>query len=147
MTPRLDDENVPRQDDELRLASDDEAFVRRVADAYAPSPRTAAQRVAFQAKLEERLQAEGRSRSWMWGVAAVATAAAAFFLLSEALDSQIEEPSPQQAIAISKPLPTGHEEAQEDAILAIVIDPDATSEEVLPEDYQAIASVFLGEEA
>jgi hypothetical protein len=147
MTPRLDDENVPRQDDERRLASDDDAFVRRVADAYTPPPRTAAQRVAFQAKLEERLQAEGRSRSWMWGAAAVATAAAAFLLISGALDSQIEEPAPQGTMAASEPLPTGHEQAQEEAILAIVIDPDARSEDVLPEDYQAIASVFLGEEA
>jgi hypothetical protein len=145
MTALQDRDTDSARDDEIGLAADEEAFVRRVADAFAPPPRTAAQRVAFQARLEERLEVEGRPRRWVWGLAALAAAALAAVVLPMVFGREVEAPVVQTTIASgSGPAATGAEAAQEDAILAIVVDSEVASDATLPEDYQAIASVFLG---
>jgi len=141
----MQDRNTdPVRDDEIRLTADEEALVRRVADAFAPPPRTAAQRVAFQARLEERLETQGRSRRWVWGLAALAAAALAAVVLPMVLGRKAEGPLQTTIASGSGPAATGAETAQEDAILAIVVDSEVASDATLPEDYQAIASVFLG---
>ena len=133
-----------RHDHETRLAPEEEAFVRRIADAYAPPRRTASERMAFQARLEQRLDGRAPRAHLAWGLAfGAAVVGAAFLLYADHAPSSMQTASP--TVAIETATPSADDAAvQREAILALVIDPESGSDAALPAEYEAIASVFLG---
>lgn len=117
-----------------------EAFVRRVNEAYAPPPLTPARRVAFHARLDERLERGARPR---WGArlaAAGAVAAACVLTLRLASDGRLAVPLVPPPV-----VPTATTIASPDeALLVLATESETSDEETLPADYEAISSVFLG---
>ncbi len=130
----------PRSDDETRLSAEEEAFVRRLAGAWAPPERRPEQRLAFQAKLDARLRGRrGRLASGWMLVATAAAAAVALWMRTEAVEPLVSGTLGEAAEDLS-----GSAVTPEEAILAFVVEPEeAEPEEALPADYEAIASVFL----
>jgi len=126
-------------DERRTLSRDDSRFVKSLAEGYAPEPMTPAQQVAFDEALRERI--EGRSSRWRpmaaLSIPAVAAAAlAALWLVSG--DARLGS-APSRA-------PTITAEAWEAALLSPddVVDADASEgDEMLPDEYLAIASAFL----
>jgi ferric-dicitrate binding protein FerR (iron transport regulator) len=117
--------NDPRDE----LTDEQQRFVARVAGAYQAPPRSPGQSAAFQRAIEARV-ARRRVERWLPALAGALAAAAIAWL----------------AIGVGRE-PTPGEEAQiasaEEAILALSAD-EESDEEALPEEYLAIASVFLG---
>ena len=109
---------------------DTDAFVRRVAGAYAPPAPTAAARARFDARLDARL---ARARRQPWLAAAVAAAALSLSLhvwrASEVTPGR--DAGPVAA-------------ASAEAILAMADDAGDASD-ALPTDYQAISDLLLGD--
>jgi hypothetical protein len=111
--------------------SDDAAFLRRVADAYAPPPMTPSRRVRFDARLGERI-APAR-QPWLAWVAG-ATAAATAGLLVVATWTTSPPAQPEVAAAPARPSAV---------VLAELYDPaPADFDATLPADYQAIAGLL-----
>ncbi len=121
-------------DRDPRLSPADEAFVRRIASAYAPPRPSAPQRAAFMARLDARFERSRRRRQGGALVAAAAAALAAFALLH----------APSQAPPAQRAAAPGAGSAQAEAILALAIAQEPASDAALPEDYEAIAGVLLG---
>jgi hypothetical protein len=110
---------------------DDRELARRIGDAYAPPPLTAAQRARFDAELDTRI-ARHRWRLAPWLLAAATAAAAALLVVSRLASVP---PAPQPAVADA-------EDVDEEFVLALA---GGSSDELaaeLPADYQAIASLL-----
>jgi hypothetical protein len=135
--------NSHPEDERTPPTAAEQDFVRRLAEVYAPPPRTAAQRVAFQAKLDERLRQEGRRSRLRFGLVAVASAAAALLVLRALPERKLLAPVGVPEIAESAPTRAAAG-PQEEAILALSIGAETTTDEALPAEYEAIAGVFLG---
>lgn len=118
-------------DDRDRLAPDDAAFVRRVADAYAPPPQSPSRRAAFDAELEARV-ARDRWRFVPWAAAAAVAGAAALLVLALLPAT----PAPQVA---REPLDAA---AEDEFVLAIGGEAPEEFADGLPEEYVAIAGVL-----
>lgn len=119
------------------LAPEDAEFVRRLAGAYAPRPATPQERVAFRASLDRRLERGGRGH---W-IPVLGGLVAAGFALALVLGQTVSAPAPGGSFTDTTP---------EEALLALAtVNADTLEEEGgdedLPDDYQAIASLFLGE--
>ncbi|MDH4016295.1 MAG: hypothetical protein OEV20_03040 [Actinomycetota bacterium] len=135
--------------DDGRPAGDDDAWLERFRDVYAPEPMSPAERRAFDARLEERIEVEARRGPlwlpiWQPVVAAAAIAALAVWL--------VWSPAPDTSPTVPTEVATARRPASladwEREILAAA-DPatapeSAGSEEILPDDYRAIAGMFLG---
>ncbi len=130
--------------DEVRLTAAEEEFVRRLADAYAVSPLSPSRRVAFNAALERRLEQRRRRgrRVPLAGLAAVA-ALALLVTVRTWTGDQIVQPLPQSA-STPGTAAVASLHTPEQALLAMLAEPSAETDEALPDDYQAIESVFLG---
>ena len=123
---------------------DEVAFVRRVAEIYAPLPQTPTQRAAFSAALEARLRNEPRRGRILWGFAMIATAAALVLVLRVMPDRTQTDAMTHASAPASEQTFSGAASAQEEAILALALDSETTRSDALPPDYEAIAGVFLG---
>jgi len=123
---------------------DELAFVRRVAEIYAPPQQTSAQRAAFHAALEARLRSEPRRGRVLWGFAMIATAAALILALRVMPDRKQTDAAPPTSALASEQAFFGAAPAQEAAILALTLDSETILSDALPPDYEAIAGVFLG---
>ena len=129
-------------DDDPKLAREDEDFVERVAASYAPPPMAAAERAAFDEALLARTRRSHSARRWLVaaGLPTAATAAlAAVWLFSLSPGTEGLVPSEKIVPALSARaweeelfLEGGSFESEQ---------PDES--ELLPEEYIAIASVFL----
>lgn len=124
---------------QLELAPEEAHFVRRLADAYAPRPASPQERVAFRAELDRRIE-RGRSRPWLPALGGVAAAGLALALVLGQTGSA-PAPAPGASLADTSP---------EEALLALATAGSDTLEgeegdENLPDEYEAIASLFLGE--
>ncbi|CAG0948378.1 hypothetical protein MYXO_00020 [Myxococcaceae bacterium] len=134
----------PTNDPEERSPARDEAFVRRVAQAYLPPLRSEVKQRAFAAKVDAALRANPRipSSSWPWLAAATAMAMAAFVLFGRASVESPEVASTEPRIVRTEPR-TRAEAVSADAWFSefeVRSDPN----EALPEDYAAISGVLLG---
>lgn len=121
---------------EPHLAPEDAAFVRRLADAYAPPPQRPQERVAFRAALDRRLERE-RRKPWISALGGLAAAGLALVLV---LGGPAADPPARRA-----PLA---DDTPEEAMLtfaAVDLEDGEDEEAPLPADYEAIASLFLGE--
>jgi hypothetical protein len=121
------------------LGGEDARFVERLRTHYAPPPRTAAQRAAFDARLAQRLE----RRSWHWALApALAGASLAALLTWSALpqagsnsgDAEVTARAPgassfERVILYGDPVETTTSGAWQD--------------EALPPEYAAIDSAFF----
>jgi hypothetical protein len=123
---------------------DDLAFVRRVAEIYAPPPQTPTQRAAFHAALAAQLRRADRRGRALWGFAMIATAAALILALRMLPDRMQTDATPHASAPASEQTFSGAASAQEAAILALALDSETTRSDALPPDYEAIAGVFLG---
>ena len=119
--------------DDLDLSSEDTVFVEEIERAYQPPAMNAARRTAFDARLEERLQ-EREPRSF-WPAAAMGMASAAA-IGALALWFNVTSPIETTEVASTETL--------EDALLVLIEPADRIGrDDSLPEDYEAIASLFL----
>jgi hypothetical protein len=115
-------------------ASEDEGFVRHLADAYRPPPMTEARRARFDARLEERLASRARARRRPL-LAATATAAIAFAVgvwgdrVAHRVGAVEESPASVAASA--------------EAVLDLATGPVADAEEALPAEYRAISYLLI----
>jgi hypothetical protein len=111
------------------LTPEERRFVARVAGAYQAPPGPPSRAAAFDRVLEERL-ARPRAARWIPALAGAAAAAAiAWIAVGVGLDRA--------------PTETAQVATAEEAILALSADEESEEEE-LPEEYVAIASLFLG---
>jgi hypothetical protein len=122
----------PHPDDRDLHAPEDEALVRRIADAYAPPQLGPARRAAFDAELELRL-ARDRWRLAPWISAAVVAGAAALLVITRM------PAAPQQPLAAEDALDAS---ADEEFVLALAGGSTDEFDDALPADYQAIASLL-----
>ena len=91
-------------DDRPQLTREEQGFVERVDASYAPAPMRAAERVAFDQALAERIQASRPARRWLavaWLPAAAAAALAAVWLFSARPGSDGLAPSESGVPALS----------------------------------------------
>lgn len=133
--------NRRTQSNDPGLDRDEQAFVRRVAELYTAPETSASRRVAFNARLEERL---ARRQRWSWRPA-LASAVAAVALAVLAV-GRLGGPavSPGTGAAGRPPAVAADAETPERALLALAAEGAPDQEEELPEDYLAIESLFLG---
>jgi hypothetical protein len=121
------------------LTPEEGAFVRSIASFYTAPQPSAAERVAFNAKLEQRVAR--RRTAWRRAPAfagAAVVAALGVFVLARAT---VVTPRPGE---ISSSFASAASTTAESAILALATDSPEEPEEALPEDYLAIEDVFLG---
>ena len=123
---------TPPPEDDRDLATPDEAaFVRRVAEVYAPPAPTPARRAAFDAALATRI-ARDRWRFAPW-IAAVATAGAAALLLFVHLPGL-----PGQHVGTT----TADDDDDDAFVLALAGGSTNDFDSALPDDYRAISSLL-----
>ena len=141
-------------DDRPKLAPEDEDFVKRVAESYAPPPMAAAERAAFDEALLERVRRSHPARRWLMAAglpaaAAAALAAAWLLFLSPGTDGLV--PSEEMVPALSARA-WEEELFLEDASFQSLESVESfqsfgreqlDESELLPDEYLAIASVFL----
>jgi hypothetical protein len=131
-------------------AEEDLLWLERVRDVYTPEPMTTAEQRAFDARLEQRIDAAARRGPFglrMWQpIAAVAVAAAAAWLTY----GTPPEPSPTatspQADFASMRRPASLADWEREILAAA--EPEASTQaaandRILPDEYQAIDGLFL----
>jgi hypothetical protein len=117
----------------------EEEFVDRLAAAYAPAPMTAGERAAFDQSIRTRLERPTRRPMLVPVIGAAAAAALAWFVLSQAT-GPIRPPGEEESAALVA-------SSWEDELFLssdLSASEDREESETLPDDYLAIASVFLG---
>ncbi len=139
-----------RHPDRVELNEREERFVDHLAIEYRAAELTPSERVAFRDELDRRLEAHARTRGWQ-RASGVATAVLVIALVwslgtvGPAVDEsgvEVAGEVPPEAVSI--------ETTPEEALYALIHEPAesivALDEEAmdLPDDYEAIASLFLG---
>ena len=123
----------------------DAEFVKRLADHYAPSPLSPGQRAAWDTALATRLE-KGRRAVVLPGLATAALAAALVFGLGGWFGLDRDDPG-LSATAARAPVVSAEDSAADllDAweYLLALQPADDGEDGLLPDDYAAIASVFL----
>ena len=130
-------------DGQAPLGPEDAAFVERLTEAFAPGPLGTAERAAFDAALEERIT---RRRSRWLGVPILAgatlVALGAWLLLpTEFGPSAPSLPGPAAVVAATQTEAEWEDELLDAMLFGEIEESDAVDE--LPDDYAAIATVFL----
>ena len=128
--------------DREELSAEDAALVRLVDEAWRAPRMSAARRVAFQERLDERVATRNRQDRVrrLAGLGAVAAALGALGVVALV---------PHGGIPLWTPAPTAETARlaaadRGDAILSLTVDDGLTSEESdLPDEYAAIASLFV----
>lgn len=146
-------------EDRDALRPEDESLVRRVAEAWRAPEQTPAERVAFQRRLDARLakQTRGPSARWLRPLAGAAVLAAGIALALLAVtgrgvrDAGTIATAPVPVAPAPSPAPAT-DSARGEAIYALATEDDDTEDaaaasagslEALPDDYVAIASLFV----
>lgn len=123
---------------------DDARLIERVRAAWSPAPPTPAQRAAFDAGLEARLERAQR-RHGLWPALGVGAAAAAFATLLVMVRSEV--PAPQAPVPVAQHAPAPDATTLRAAELLYAGSEGTGELEVddagLPAEYAAIADVFL----
>jgi len=114
-------------------------FVERLAAAYAPAPMSAAERAAFDEGIRARLERPWRRPLLIPAIGAAAAAALVWFVVSQTIGPTPLPGEEQSAAAVAS--------AWEDELFLssdLSASEGREESETLPDDYIAIASVFLG---
>lgn len=125
----------------------DEAWLARVRDVYEPEPMTPAQRLAFDARLEERID-RTRRRNLIVSIAGPVLLAAAAALIWIAVAPQAPGPRPATQVATdTQPTRPASLRAWQHEVIAAADPTESTrvgpSSADLPAEYQALDSLFL----
>jgi len=126
------DERPPR-------GGSEEEFVERLAAAYAPAPMTAGERAAFDTSIRARLERRTRRPMLVPAIGAAAAAGLVWLVLS-LTTGPISLPGEEGSTAMVA-------SSWEDELFLsndLSASEDREESEALPDDYLAIASVFLG---
>jgi hypothetical protein len=118
------------------LTREEEEFVRKLAGTYVAPELSPQERIAFHARLEERIGRRHRFEHWR-PVFAGAAIAAALAVLVFARSGTVSPPPGPAAVNVAST-------TAENVILALATGAPEGQEKELPEDYLAIADVFLG---
>ena len=127
------------RDERPVLDGAEKEFVDRLAREYAPPPMTAAERVAFDEAVRARLERPERRPLLVPAIAAAAAAAALWFVLFDST-GPIRLPGEEESGAVVA-------SSWEDEVFLssdLSASEDRDESETLPQDYLAIAGVFLG---
>jgi hypothetical protein len=127
------------RDDRAPLDGADREFVERLASSYTPAPMTAARRAGFDAAIRARLEWPRRLPVLIPAVGVAAAAALAWVVLSYSI-GPIRPPGGEDSGAVVAS--SWEDELFLSSDLSAAEDRDETA--TLPEDYLAIAGVFLG---
>jgi hypothetical protein len=142
----MTNETRTRDAERPTLDERDVRLIARMREEWAPEPLTAAGRTAFDARLQERIEAARRRRWWPALGASLATASLAALLV---LRAQPPAPSPAELAergATAERLAATDEPAWIDELLYATVDDDDAQElddAGLPDEYVAIAAVLL----
>ena len=131
------------RNDEERLSPQDERFIRRLAEGFAPPPRSETQQQSFRRNLEERLQGRRRATFGWPSLVATATLAVVALVLLRTPPEPAQEPSTSGTIVAVETFeasPTGF--MPEEILVGTA--GDGSASEALPADYAAIGDVLLG---
>jgi hypothetical protein len=127
------------RDETTPLSAEDEEFVERLSVGFAPVPLPPARRAAFDLALADRIASRRRSRLIAPVLAtAVAAAAVAWFVVPAALDPAA---TGRRGEVVSESAARWERELFDPT--ALIGPEDADGAEQLPDDYAAIAAVFL----
>lgn len=133
--------------DESAQGPEARAFARRLSEAYAPPPLSAAEQARFDAGLEERLERRRRRGGWLPLLAGAASAAALLWVLLPAGAPEPEE-TPAPRMADATPAAQWEYDLIYSTDAALSGEPeeeeDAFPEAMLPDEYAAIDSLLLG---
>ena len=140
-----------RRDDRPTLSESESRLVDGFRTHYAPPPMTGARRTAFDARLRERLEGAGTSRSWLpsIGVPSAALAGAVAALLWASFPGSRSDP--EEGTGATRTAQVETDTAWESAILYSELETaaledtlvDAEEAAALPPEYAAIHSVFF----
>ena len=126
-------------DERPPLDSAEAEFVDRLAAAYAPVPMTAGERAVFDEAIRARLERPRWRPLLVPAIGAAAAAALVWFVFSQTI-APIPPPGEEKSAALVA-------SSWEDELFLssdLGISEDRGESETLPEDYLAIASLFLG---
>jgi len=127
------------RDERPPLEGAEREFVERLDAVYAPAPMTAAERVGFDEGVRARLERPWRRPLLIPALGAAAAAALVWFVVSQTIGPTPLPGEEQSAGAVAS--------AWEDELFLssdLSASEDREESETLPDDYLAIASVFLG---
>jgi len=137
------------------LAREDRDWLDRVAEIYRAPELAPGRRAAFDARLADRIARRQRRRGLLGAAAAAAAAAGLAGAGVWSLGGAPSDPPRADAPADARPAvvagvpagrgASGSDEAVEDALLDLANAELEASGEALPDEYAAIAGVFLGE--
>jgi len=128
------------RDDRAPLHTEDEEFIERLAEGFAPAPLSAARRAAFDHALAARIASPQRKRLLVPALAAVAAAAAlAWFVAPGTLDPATN--SEEGVLAEAAAAARWERELFDPS--SLFESEEADDAEGLPDDYAAIAVAFL----
>ena len=127
------------RDERPPLDGAEEEFVDRLAAAYAPAPMSAAERVAFDETIRARLERPRWRPLLVPAIGAAAAAALVWFVFSQTI-VPIPPPGEEESAALVA------SSWEDELFLSSDLSASEGREEseTLPDDYLAIASVFLG---
>ncbi len=134
--------------DTVELEREERAFVERLASEYRAPRLSPARQVAFRQELDRRIGARVQRWQWISG-AAVAAGVAAVLLVSRGDVSSVEQEPVKVARELDSPAAAQMSSAStqttpEEALFSLAFEPLSDETADLPDDYEAIASLFLG---
>lgn len=132
---------MSERDDRAPLTPEELAFVARLEEVWRAEPQDAAQRAAFDRRLEARL---ARRRLPRGLVPVLATAAASAAAVGVLLSFGPADPAPLSAVEVRSASSAGARLTPEQALLGWVPS-GVTTESDLPDDYQALESLLYGD--
>ena len=132
---------MPSSNEREDLRPDERRFIRRMAEHYTPQPLSAAQRTAFDRRLEERLT--DAARSPFLRPASILIPVCAALLLWLALPSQqASSPNFKALSPPSAPTPLAQDTTSHPTLLAYAYYQSEAETDVLPAEYIALADAF-----
>lgn len=134
------------RDRDLRIERDDQALIEQIAAHYAPSPPTAARRAAFDAQLRARIEKKRKLRALLPALVTVAVAAAlaAWLILPGPLEGPGSRDREERRLALAEAEAVADWEHELFYVSArSSFEEEDEASELFPDDYLAIASVFL----
>jgi hypothetical protein len=133
-----------RNDLERQLDRDDADFVRRIEESYRPPELSPSRRVAFREGIDARIQRRPTRGLWTAAVASVAIALTLVVLRATEGPTTTSTALPPPVVATGD---SGRASGDDTMLVALAmsgdVDGDDEDDASLPEDYAAIADLFL----
>jgi len=134
---------MTEREDNTELSAADRRLVERLRTEYVPEPMTPAEQSAFNRRLWARIERPRRRGGWIAGLTAAAVAMAAWLALPSALDPVTRSHERVAAATTANEAAAWRYAVLGEAETETTV--EAEDDEMLPDDYMVIASVFLGD--